>query len=126
MSSTLEMTTPAWTRIVLVHGGLEREPAEAWPVEDPLDDERTREEHEQDRPEGRDHGDQCVPQHVARDDGLLLETLATGRAHVILRDHLEHLGAQQAWQVGDAGDRDDGDGTHEVPETIPAEPAIDA
>src|SRR5439155_797920 len=58
--------------------------------------------------------------------GLLAETFAPRRAHIVLRDDFEDLRSQDAWEVRDAGNRQHEDRADEVPCTIPADRAVRA
>src|SRR6266540_1833873 len=81
---------PLDDREVAVEDGLDREPPDAGPAEDVLDDERAAEQGSELQADERRDRDERVLQRVPQDDGALAEPLRARRAQVLLAEDLEH------------------------------------
>ena len=91
--------------VVAPLGGVVEEPAHPRPGEDHLGEERAGEEEGHVERHQRHQRDGGVAEGVAQDDQPLAQPLRPRRAHVVLVDHLQHRGAQEAGVPGDPARR---------------------
>src|SRR5207249_7249433 len=106
-------------RKVEAYRGCGRVPAEAWPAEDRLGKDGTREKTPERQADDRDRGDEGVTQPMPEHNGALAQALRLGRAHVVLTEHLEHARARHA---GDDRRREVAErqrGQHEMDQAAP-------
>src|SRR6202521_5304012 len=109
---------PEYDRVVAVQGGLEREQPHARPAEDALGDDGATDELRCLQSHQRDDGKDCVAQRVLVADGPRRQSLGFSGAHVVLVEHLQHAGAHEPAEAGDAEDRQRRDREDHVPHEV--------
>src|SRR5216684_8832325 len=106
-------------RIVAREDGVHHQAPHAGEGEDVLGDDGAADQGAELEAEHRDHGNQSVFQHVTTDHPPLRESLGPRRADIVLRERLQHAGAERARNHGGQSQPQGDGGQHERAQAQP-------